>query len=409
MERLTTEDCQARREELVAELREGLASHLDALDLTSFPDVNGQAPTYADKDFIRLAHSNQRVAAVKRLRRALTSRQISRLLLYFATGNEISPERIDPQLVPIVSESENGNLFRLATALWSIPVSVGYGRRMRFLVFDRNNGKLIGLFALMDPVFNLKVRDDWVGWTVGQRVHRLASVMDAYVLGSVPPYSQLLGGKLIASLIGSAEVSQVFDDRYGDSTGIISGKRKQSKLALVTVTSALGRSSLYNRLKLPGYVDMIKIGETSGWGHFHIHDELFLKMRQLLLIDGHRYADGHNYGTGPNWKIRVIRQALRSIGMDPNLLRHGISREVYGLPLASNWQSYLRGETDDDVVDRPSDAEITEAAKRRWLVPRSKRRPDYRQWTLEDTLTLFQSLFNNTCEIHVQENKNLLI
>ena len=142
-----TEDSQAEREELVVELREGLASNLDALDLTSFPDVNGQAPRYADKDLIRQAHSSQRVAATKRLRRALTSRQISRLLLYFATGNEISPERIDPQLVPIVSESENGRLFRLATALWSIPVSVGFGRRMRFLVFDRNNGKLIGLFA----------------------------------------------------------------------------------------------------------------------------------------------------------------------------------------------------------------------------------------------------------------------
>ena len=276
-------------------------------------------------------------------------------------------------------------------------------------MFDRNNGKLIGLFALMDPVFNLKVRDDWVGWTVDQRVRRLASVMDAYVLGAVPPYSQLLGGKLIASLIGSAEVSQVFDDRYGDSTGIISGKRKQSKLALVTVTSALGRSSLYNRLKLPGYVDMTKIGVTSGWGHFHIPDELFLKMRQLLLIDGHLYADGHNYGTGPNWKIRVIRQALRSIGMDPNLLRHGISREVYGLPLASNWQSYLRGETDDAVVDRPSAVEIAETAKRRWLVRLSRGRPDYRRWTFEDTLALFQPLLNNTCELHVQDNKNLLI
>ncbi len=34
---------------------------------------------------------------------------------------------------------------------------------MRYLVYDRNNDKLIGIFALTDPVFNLRVRDAWIG------------------------------------------------------------------------------------------------------------------------------------------------------------------------------------------------------------------------------------------------------
>jgi len=32
---------------------------------------------------------------------------------------------------------------------------------------------------------------------------RLVNVMDAYVLGAVPPYNMLLGGKLVASLVRS--------------------------------------------------------------------------------------------------------------------------------------------------------------------------------------------------------------
>ena len=74
--------------------------------------------------------------------------------------------------------------------------------------------------------------------------------MDAYVVGAVPPYADLLGGKLVASLIASEEVGNKFQERYAGSQGLISGQHKQARLTLVTVTSALGRSSMYNRLKL---------------------------------------------------------------------------------------------------------------------------------------------------------------
>lgn len=70
----------------------------------------------------------------------------------------------------------------------------------------KQNGCLIGLFALGDPVFNLSARDAWVGWPHGDRCRRLVHVMDAYVVGALPPYSLLIGGKLVAALMGSAEV-----------------------------------------------------------------------------------------------------------------------------------------------------------------------------------------------------------
>jgi len=73
------------------------------------------------------------------------------------------------------------------------------GRRMRFLVRDRSNGILIGLLALASPVLNLSARDNWIGWTVRDREARLVNVMDAFVIGAVPPYSELLGGKLVVS------------------------------------------------------------------------------------------------------------------------------------------------------------------------------------------------------------------
>ena len=130
---------------------------------------------------------------------------------HFATGGQVDPTLIDPELVEVRAESLESRLFRLACLLWSIPVSQGFGRRLRFLVRDRQNGCLIGLFALGDPVFNLSARDNWIGWTHEDRRERLVHVMDAYVVGAVPPYSQLMGGKLVAALMASTEVKQAYE------------------------------------------------------------------------------------------------------------------------------------------------------------------------------------------------------
>src|SRR3546814_18344755 len=84
----------------------------------------------------------------------------------------------------------------MASLYWQVPVSDGYGRRMRFLVWDQAHGKLIGIFALGDAVFNQAARDAVIGWDHHRRSAALVNLMDAYVLGALPPYSHLLGGKL---------------------------------------------------------------------------------------------------------------------------------------------------------------------------------------------------------------------
>ncbi|OIQ08182.1 hypothetical protein MOOR_21500 [Moorella thermoacetica] len=371
---------------LEEELRAAIVAHLRILGIKNL-GRNGEPPVLT-KDAIRAMHAMQRQELLERERSVLSPR-LSRLIQHFAEGREIDPKHINPELVPVRAEDKTGLLFRLATLLWSVPVSRGFGRRMRFLVRDRFNGKLIGIFALGDPVFNLRARDSWIGWTVADRKLRLANVMDAYVVGAVPPYSKLLGGKLVCSLIGSAEVADSFAAKYAGRRGVISGQVKSNKLALVTVTSALGRSSLYNRLRLPGLIELVRVGTTQGWGHFHVPGRIFEAMRHLLELYGHPYAKGYKYGNGPNWRMRVVRAALKQLGMDQDLLRHGVTREVYVMPLAQNWREFLQGKTQECTVNRPSVEEIAAACRERWIIPRSQRFPDYVRWTREDTLGLF--------------------
>ncbi len=356
---------------------------------------SGEATT---KESIRLLHTPQR-----RRRAALELANFRRngpdLLQHFANGTDISPSSIRPRLVHIGSpDSLEGRLFRVATLLWSVPVSRGYGRRLRFLIVDDYNSKLIGLLALGDPVFNLAARDAWIGWDVRQRESRLSNVMDAYVLGSVPPYSALLGAKAVGALAASAEIRDLFDRRYGRKKGIISNTRKHPKLVLLTTTSALGRSSIYNRLRLPGVVEYVAVGSTQGWGHFLIPEDLFTEVRQILRENGDSYSANYNYGQGPNWKLRALKKAFKLLGLDESLLRHGVKREVYTVPLAMNWREILMGSAEDPAWIGKSAEEIGTLAVNRWMLPRSERRDEWRSWRRQDTWDSLTSDFDSATE-----------
>ena len=277
---------------------------------------------------------------------------------------------------------------------WSIPVSAGYGRRLRFLVWDQSNGKLMGLLALGDPVMNLRARDVAIAWTFSDRRARIRNVMDAYVLGAVPPYTHLLGGKVVAALVKTTDVLNFFCHKY-----CTNGQDDHQALALITTSSALGKSSLYNRLALGGRPIFASVGFTSGWGHFHVPDELFALMREYLRALHHPYSSNYQFGDGPNWRLRAIRETLKLIGLDTHLLRHTVQREVFLCPLARNTHAFLRGgDPRLDFADLKSVSEIAPIAISRWVAPRSRRNTEYATWKRDDYLEQIRTLSVASCE-----------
>ena len=96
-------------------------------------------------------HKAHKDNAHSRIRKALGNNKIEDLVKkYIANGDEINPENIDPEVV-LVDTEKLGQIFRFATLFWSIPVSIGYGRRMRFLVKDKQKDKLIGNIRFVRP------------------------------------------------------------------------------------------------------------------------------------------------------------------------------------------------------------------------------------------------------------------
>lgn len=337
---------------------------------------------------LRKAHELQRTAVLEDAQSFIESVE-DWAIDQFANGNEIDPSAIQPYLVAVQTQRE-ADLFRYATLQWSVPVSQGYGRRTRFLLKDRNTGKLMAVFALGDPVIAQASRDVTIGWSKDQRVRRLYNVLDAFVLGAVEPYRQLLGGKMAALATLSNETRAHIVRKYVGSISEIKAEQKDPTPVLITTSSALGRSSVYNRVTFNGSTMFHSVGYTKGYGHFQFSEDLFADLRDFVRRTAQEDESqsgrdqSSRYGSGPNWRFRVLRNALQLLGIPEDALKHNIRREVFLAPTAYNWDEFLRGETDEPVLmDLPLE-DLGAYYRDRWAIGRAQRRPCYRLWDRED-------------------------
>jgi hypothetical protein len=308
-------------------------------------------------------------------------RHESRLLTRLASGDSIDPSAVRPRLVVVESDSDDELLFRYTALHWSIPVSSGYGRRLRFLVLDDQNDKLIGIIGLGDPVFALGARDEWIGWSPAQRSLRLRNVMDAFVLGAVPPYRELLCGKLMAMLTTCDEVRDEFHSKYGGKTSLIQATEGDARLALITTTSALGRSSVYNRVRFQNRLLFQRVGFTRGSGEFHFANGLYGAMHEFAKENCEPTAKKQEWGTGFRNRREVIKKCLQKLDLPDQWLYHGVQREIFVVPLAANTRQFLTGERERLHWHHQSAGALAAAFLSRWLIPRAARDTRYREFT----------------------------
>lgn len=333
-------------------------------------------PDSGDKASVRLRHATQRQRKAE-ASRDFVAKWKADVMPFFASGRDVDPARIEPEVRPVISELDAA-VYRCAILNWSVPVTSGFGRRTRFLVLDRNNAKLIGVFCLSDPVYNLSVREKFIGWGEPQKRTGLYRVLDASVLGAMPPYNLLLGGKLVALCALSVETAKTIEVKYEGRKTIIANRVLNARPILITTTSALGRSSIYNRLRIPSRHFYEPIGWTKGFGTFQLPDDLFQRVSTFLQKREVAEVHRNRFGDGPNWKLRMLRVALEELELPASLLQHGIRREVFAAPLARNWRDALTGKAEADWYDDTTSS-LASTYKLRWAVPRAAR-VDYRSW-----------------------------
>ena len=207
--------------------------------------------------------------------------------------------------------------------------------------------------------------------------------MDVTTCGAVAPYNQLLGGKLAALLAASPDVVEAYRERYHGADSVIASRmqarpvQRPADLVLLSTTSLYGAgSSQYNRLRVhlgrrpDGTARELAYhlaGKTLGFGTVHIAADTYDAMKDLLATHG--VTESNRFGAGVNVKMRTVGAALALVGLG-GLQQHQQSRLVYLAPIASNWRRVLLGLDATPEASVATTAEIVEAWRARYLVPR---------------------------------------
>ena len=340
----------------------------------------GQLSLPKDKSYVRNAHKAAVSISINKNRHMIQKHEPQFIDKFIIDGRSLDVTQIEPRLIQV--DKENANLFNWIKLHWSIPISAGYGRRLRYIAKDNTNGALIGIIGLADPVFGIKDRDNLIGWSRKARSEKLRNVMDAFVLGAVPPYSLVLGGKLIASLLAAPRIRYDFKSKYKGKRSRISGRIFDGKLALITTSSAFGKSSVYDRIKIYNGPEMLHAGWSSGSGEFHLFSDFYEQLTTLVKEEV-KQRKNPLWGTGIRNKRVVISAALDKLNLPRDLLYHNVKRELFAMQLGSHSFEFLRGETKTVGHYDINQHEIVEFIKNRWMIPRSIRNKCYLEFNKE--------------------------
>lgn len=352
---------------------------------------NQQLIVPKDKEYYRKVHSEATKYMIRKNKRLIQKYDEDFIKKYVVNGKDLDVQNIDPKLVKVTKE-EQSNLFRWIKLHWSIPISAGYGRRLRYILYDKNNNAVIGIIGLSDPVFGLMDRDEFIGWNYQTKKARLKHVMDAFVLGAIPPYSMILGGKLVATSLMSSKIRKDFSNQYKGSVSVISGKVFNGKLAAITTASALGKSSIYDRIKIPNNSAFLHIGWSKGSGEFHFTNGLYEEMFKLAS-NKVKWTKNPLWGSGTRNRRVVVQQALRMMDLPSKLIYHNIPRELFMVPLGSNTMNFLQGKASRIGYYTISTADLFKYSMDRWVIPRSRRRNEYLSFD-KDSFSLSSALGN---------------
>lgn len=218
--------------------------------------------------------------------------------------------------------------------------------------------------------------------------------MEVTVCGAIPPFSQVLGGKLIVAQFAHPYIIDAAQTPLGE---LISRTFELEAISaeitspgmIATTTKGLysGHSPLYNRSLIPGDsapISLRKIAETRGHTSTLLSKATAAAAKQLAAAsaDHRERRVSQLYGSGGAKRHRMLETAAQQIGLSKDLINAGIRRPVYGAVYVTNavevaWENakpawVIRRD------DRPSEymQRAVEAWRNRWLPKAATRLSD---------------------------------
>jgi len=288
----------------------------------------------------------------------------------FANGRDVHIHQIKPAIRICRTRREN-EIFHYCRLLQSFPTANLIGRQLRVLVFDEGQDRplLMGAIGLSSSPYSLSCRDKFLHWDSkrkGQLLNKgLDALMQLAVCMSWPPYSYLLGGKLMAALALSKTVADEYELKYKRKL------RRGTKLqGLTTICAGGTHCPIFHRIMLrPGGLYR-RVGETSGYTTAYFSQETMNRARRLVE-SSRRHRDSAVFGKS----MRIIKSALRICDLPyEQIVKNGLRKGVYLGFASSEAAGNLREGRTNRTVSVPAQRQIVEYWQNRLLPTRLCRR-----------------------------------
>ena len=237
----------------------------------------------------------------------------------FINGSDLEIDNILPR-IHICNSSRDFEILKYCRLLQSVPNANRIGRQISALIYDegQRDPALMGAISLASSMYTLGCRDRYFGWAGNNakllKDTGLRHLMDLAICIALPPYSFLLGGKLMALLAMTDPFRIEFRRKYGASL-----------LGLITTCATGLHCPIFNRIMIKKGGLYRRIGETAGYttAFFTTHT-----IRAARVLTRSLNSNGNSQLSSK--PIRILKQAIRLCGLpyEP-LVRLGNQKAVY--------------------------------------------------------------------------------
>jgi len=262
--------------------------------------------------------------------------------------NNFSEDALDTLDLTLVLVTDNKELEDIWLALKTLTTTMAYGnvkglRQLKYLLYDKNSNKYLGVLGLRSDLIHCKNRDNYIGWSYEDRLKkkRLNYIMNiSCCIGLRPASYNFNIGKLIASLAFSERVQDDYYSKYGDY------------IAAFTTMGLNGKSVQYDRLKCLKFC-----GYTVGMGK---------TLPEELYQEGMIHLKDEGYNLRGKRMIDKLQLLFKELGLDRSLVKHNQKRSIYVGFTGENCQQFLKGDRDDFTIECKTVNEIINWWKERW-------------------------------------------
>ena len=270
-------------------------------------------------------------------------------------------ENMKPTMVHVETESQELDWLMLRVFCHTMEFSQTPGRFLKFLITDGNedNPKYLGAVSVSSDVITIQDRDVYLGWTPknkledGKLVH---SSIGSCIMSTQPFGYNFLGGKLIACLVTSSAVRNVWKNLYGQT------------LVGMTTTSLYGSYSMYNSLKW-----WHKCGTSAGKIPIKPNDTVYQTwhdwIKENKSAEYNKKMTQKDNVSGPvtGAKQRVLSMIFQELKLRTQDYVHGYERGVYYSSFYENTKEFLKNEiTEDQLVMKKLYVDDTDAIMNWW-------------------------------------------